>query len=97
MIRWAGDDERRVVVLCGLSPHGVVASCHRFKANFACGPGRPVDEVDVPERAAQDRLDPPVWVSVQVFDVDEEMSTVDVTREPGEHRGEIGMRVCDQV
>jgi len=54
-----------------------------------------MDEVDVPQRAPQDRLDAPVRVSVQLFDVDQELSTIDVAREPSEHRSEIGMRVGD--
>jgi len=94
----AGDDARRVVVLGrSVSPHRVVASCHRFQAHVVRGSRRPVDEVDVPECAAQDRLDAPVRISVQVLDVDEKISAVDVAHEPGEHRGEIGMRGGDQV
>jgi hypothetical protein len=92
-----GDDERRVVVLGRAAPHRVIAPRHRFQAHVVGGSSRPVDEVDIPECAAQDRLDAPVRISVQIFDVDEEMSAVDVAHEPGEHRGEIGMRVGDQV
>jgi len=93
----AGDDERRVVVLRRATPHRVVASRHRFQTDFVGGSRRPVDEVDIPECAAQDRLDAPVRISVEIFDVDEKISAVDVAHEPGEHRGEIGMRVRDHV